>query len=100
MEQDNGDESITVSDNTGRTYANHTQSTTLEEPLLGGREEEMVKPREILINDSNEHQKFMKNDIKTTKYSVPFFIPKNLWEQFHRVANVYFLFICILQVRQ
>lgn len=40
------------------------------------------------------HQK--KNKIKTTKYTLFNFIPKNLFEQFHRFANLYFLFIIIL----
>jgi phospholipid-translocating ATPase len=26
------------------------------------------------------------------------FIPKNLWYQFHNIANVYFLFLIILNV--
>ena len=30
------------------------------------------------------------NRIKTTRYNVITFLPKNLFEQFHRVANVYF----------
>lgn len=37
------------------------------------------------------------NRIKTAKYSLLTFLPKNLMEQFRRVANVYFLFIIILQ---
>lgn len=36
------------------------------------------------------------NVIHTTKYTVLNFLPKNLWEQFHRAANIYFLFIIIL----
>ena len=36
------------------------------------------------------------NQIKTTKYTILTFLPKNLFEQFHRFANVYFLFIIIL----
>ena len=36
------------------------------------------------------------NEISTTKYTVFNFIFKNLWEQFHRVANLYFLFIALL----
>ena len=39
-----------------------------------------------------------KNAIKTTKYSIWSFLPKNLFEQFHRFANVYFLFIVILNL--
>jgi hypothetical protein len=34
--------------------------------------------------------------ISTTKYNIITFLPKNLFEQFHRLANVYFLFIVIL----
>lgn len=34
--------------------------------------------------------------IRTTKYNIVTFLPKNLFEQFHRLANVYFLFIVIL----
>ncbi|CAJ0943282.1 unnamed protein product, partial [Mesorhabditis belari] len=40
--------------------------------------------------------KFATNRICTTKYSPLTFFPKNLFEQFHRLANVYFVFIVIL----
>jgi hypothetical protein len=30
------------------------------------------------------------NRIQTTRYNILTFIPKNLFEQFHRIANVYF----------
>lgn len=36
------------------------------------------------------------NVIHTTKYTLLTFIPKNLFEQFHRFANLYFLLIIIL----
>uniref|UniRef100_A0A674EDY3 Phospholipid-transporting ATPase n=1 Tax=Salmo trutta TaxID=8032 RepID=A0A674EDY3_SALTR len=36
------------------------------------------------------------NKIKTTKYTLLSFLPKNLFEQFHRFANVYFVFIALL----
>nr|XP_045605910.1 phospholipid-transporting ATPase VA-like [Procambarus clarkii] len=36
------------------------------------------------------------NSICTTKYTVLSFLPKNLFEQFHRFANLYFLFIVLL----
>ncbi len=51
---------------------------------------------------SLEHQRQLqwqerkKNQIKTTKYSWLTFLPKNLFEQFHRFANIYFLSIIIL----
>ncbi|XP_055601300.1 phospholipid-transporting ATPase VD isoform X2 [Uranotaenia lowii] len=36
------------------------------------------------------------NKIRTTKYTLLSFVPKNLLEQFHRVANLYFIFIVLL----
>ena len=39
---------------------------------------------------------YLDNSIKTTKYTVLSFLPKNLFEQFHRFANCYFVFIILL----
>ncbi|XP_062838289.1 phospholipid-transporting ATPase VD [Anolis carolinensis] len=39
---------------------------------------------------------YMSNRIRTTKYRLWTFIPRNLYEQFHRAANLYFLFIVLL----
>ncbi|XP_048855511.1 phospholipid-transporting ATPase VD-like [Brienomyrus brachyistius] len=36
------------------------------------------------------------NRIRTTKYTILSFIPMNLFEQFHRIANLYFLFLVLL----
>ncbi|KAJ1996031.1 phospholipid transporting ATPase [Coemansia spiralis] len=37
------------------------------------------------------------NQIRTAKYTIVSFVPKNLIEQFRRAANIYFLFLLILQ---
>ncbi|KAK4483583.1 hypothetical protein RD792_010782 [Penstemon davidsonii] len=55
--------------------------------------------RLIYINDpekTNEKFEFAGNSIRTGKYSFLTFLPKNLFEQFHRVAYIYFLVIAIL----
>lgn len=39
---------------------------------------------------------YPRNKIRTTKYTPLNFIPKNLFLQFHNIANIYFLFIVIL----
>jgi phospholipid-translocating ATPase len=36
------------------------------------------------------------NKIRTTKYTLLSFVPRNLLEQFHRVANLYFILIVLL----
>uniref|UniRef100_A0A915E3K7 Phospholipid-transporting ATPase n=1 Tax=Ditylenchus dipsaci TaxID=166011 RepID=A0A915E3K7_9BILA len=46
-------------------------------------------PRHLLSN----YHKYCNNKISTTKYSLLTFLPKNIWEQFHRWANVYFVMI-------
>ncbi|KAK1317456.1 Phospholipid-transporting ATPase 1 [Acorus calamus] len=55
--------------------------------------------RLIFIDDpskTNERFEFAGNSIRTSKYSVLTFLPRNLYEQFHRVAYIYFLIIAIL----
>ncbi|KAK1281312.1 Phospholipid-transporting ATPase 1 [Acorus gramineus] len=55
--------------------------------------------RLIFIDDpskTNERVEFAGNSIRTSKYSVLTFLPRNLYEQFHRVAYIYFLIIAIL----
>ncbi|KAG6765037.1 hypothetical protein POTOM_029051 [Populus tomentosa] len=55
--------------------------------------------RLVYLNDpakSNERFEFTGNSVHTAKYSLISFIPRNLFEQFHRVAYVYFLIIAVL----
>lgn len=55
--------------------------------------------RLIYINDpekSNERYEFAGNTVRTGKYSILTFLPRNLFEQFHRIAYIYFLVIAIL----
>ncbi|KAH7968887.1 hypothetical protein HPB52_012274 [Rhipicephalus sanguineus] len=52
--------------------------------------------RTIYIN-APQKQKFCSNSITTAKYNVLSFLPKFLFEQFRRYANVFFLFIALLQ---
>ncbi|XP_020009009.2 phospholipid-transporting ATPase IK-like [Castor canadensis] len=42
-------------------------------------------------------KKYKSNAIHTAKYNIFSFLPLNLYEQFHRMSNLYFLLIVILQ---
>ncbi|KAK1283614.1 Phospholipid-transporting ATPase 1 [Acorus calamus] len=56
-------------------------------------------PRLIYVNDpkrTNDKFEFTGNEIRTSKYTVITFLPKNLFIQFHRVAYLYFLAIAAL----
>ncbi|KAK8964577.1 Phospholipid-transporting ATPase 1 [Platanthera guangdongensis] len=53
----------------------------------------------VFINDpdrSNSPVRHPNNSIRTTKYSIITFLPKNLFEQFHRVAYIYFLILAVI----
>ena len=56
-------------------------------------------PRIIHVNDSpaNSAQKFMDNHVSTAKYNFATFLPKFLFEQFSKYANLFFLFTAIIQ---
>lgn len=42
--------------------------------------------------------RYPSNYYKTSKYSIITFIPLNLYEQFHRVANIFFLTVVGVQL--
>lgn len=49
--------------------------------------------------ETKPHQAAMAdNSVVTSKYNLITFVPRSLFEQFRRVANIYFLVICILMV--
>ncbi|XP_023277431.1 phospholipid-transporting ATPase 11C-like [Seriola lalandi dorsalis] len=72
--------------------------------LLGG-DERRVDSRTIYVghrsgstNEAIIPPKFCDNRIVSSKYTVWNFLPKNLFEQFRRIANFYFLIIFLVQV--
>ncbi|KAH6879592.1 phospholipid-transporting ATPase 1 [Coprinopsis sp. MPI-PUGE-AT-0042] len=48
--------------------------------------------------DGEPRVRYVRNKVRTTKYTVLTFIPKNLYEQFRRVANLFFLTLVVLQL--
>lgn len=54
--------------------------------------------RKVHLNDTsmNSSNNYISNRVHTTKYTLMTFLPKNLFEQFRRVANIYFLIISVL----
>ena len=58
----------------------------------------MRLPEEETHEDGTPVHYYPRNKIRTAKYTPLTFIPKNLFLQFHNVANIYFFFIVILQV--
>ncbi|KAK3145027.1 hypothetical protein QOZ80_4AG0321700 [Eleusine coracana subsp. coracana] len=54
--------------------------------------------RFVYINDDSCRNSYSNNRISNTKYTIWNFLPKNLWEQFRRFMNQYFLLIACLQL--
>ena len=55
-------------------------------------------PLENVLSGTSRGEVFVDNRVVSAKYTVWNFIPKNLFEQFRRIANFYFLCIAIIQV--
>jgi phospholipid-transporting ATPase len=56
-------------------------------------------PRVVMLNNppANASHKFVDNHVSTAKYNFATFLPKFLFEQFSKYANLFFLFTAILQ---
>ncbi len=64
-----------------------------------GSEEQPPAPdlRHLMVNESHQKVRFLTNKISTAKYNLLSFLPKFLFEQFRRYANIFFLCIGLLQ---
>lgn len=65
----------------------------------GAPDPSTLGPRIIHLNNppANAVNKYVDNHISTAKYNVVTFLPKFLFEQFSKYANLFFLFTAILQ---
>ncbi|KAL5034488.1 phospholipid transporting ATPase [Batrachochytrium dendrobatidis] len=54
-------------------------------------------PSQLAHPDGTPIQVYPPNTIRTSKYTLLSFIPKNLFEQFRRAANTYFLIMIVMQ---
>ncbi|GLU03014.1 hypothetical protein SLE2022_202360 [Rubroshorea leprosula] len=82
----------------GRNPTNMDQRTVSRTVTLGRVQPQAPSHRTIYCNDrdANLVLRFKGNSISTTKYNFFSFLPKGLYEQFRRVANLYFLMVSIL----
>ncbi|EJT70612.1 phospholipid-transporting ATPase 1 [Gaeumannomyces tritici R3-111a-1] len=53
-------------------------------------------PPEMKDENDEPIAEYTRNKIRTAKYTPLSFIPKNLFLQFHNIANIYFLFLVVL----
>ncbi|ORY24282.1 hypothetical protein BCR39DRAFT_566635 [Naematelia encephala] len=85
-----------------------TPRRSLLDRLLGNNQVRNLERRTLYINlplpqdlvgpSGDPIVRYVRNKVRTSKYTIITFIPKNLFEQFRRVANIYFLALVILQL--
>eukprot|EP00397_Hematodinium_sp_SG-2012_P000698 GEMP01000699.1.p1 GENE.GEMP01000699.1~~GEMP01000699.1.p1 ORF type:complete len:748 (+),score=124.00 GEMP01000699.1:32-2275(+) len=61
---------------------------------FGGRSEKV----ELVVGRPDFSNVVWTNKVTTTKYKILTFVPQNLWEQFHNLANLYFIMASVLQM--
>ncbi|KAJ3218785.1 hypothetical protein HDU67_004033 [Dinochytrium kinnereticum] len=71
-----------------------TQSPTVKRPPSKSPE----KMKQVMASTHASVCGFPSNKVRTSKYTIWTFIPKNLFEQFRSVANFYFTSLVILQI--
>ncbi|KAI0138083.1 phospholipid-translocating P-type ATPase [Hypoxylon sp. NC0597] len=92
-------DSGTVTDQNEQTDQTDANSTGSDEEDGGRRVYfNLPLPDELKDDEGNPIRSYARNKIRTAKYTPLSFIPKNLWFQFHNIANIFFLFMVILVI--
>uniref|UniRef100_A0A3Q2QBE4 Phospholipid-transporting ATPase n=1 Tax=Fundulus heteroclitus TaxID=8078 RepID=A0A3Q2QBE4_FUNHE len=83
-------------------YSKRDQSLAkLQEPSDHSCNAWIDEKSDVILNEHTEQSKPLRqvnNAIRTSKYNIFTFLPLNLFEQFRRLANAYFLFLLLLQL--
>ncbi|KAI0645334.1 phospholipid-translocating P-type ATPase [Trametes meyenii] len=61
------------------------------------REKVLTGDRVIALNNPDANSDFCNNYVSTSKYNLATFVPKFLFEQFSKYANLFFLFTALIQ---
>ncbi|KAH9896461.1 phospholipid-translocating P-type ATPase [Cubamyces lactineus] len=84
-----------------RTETADTTTSAGAAPIPGVRRNVYVNytlPLDEVDHHGEPIVRYVRNKVRTSKYTIVTFIPKNLYEQFRRVANLYFLALVVVQV--
>ncbi|KAI8984278.1 hypothetical protein BDF20DRAFT_911396 [Mycotypha africana] len=92
--------STAPSTNSGPPLRRTETTVKLRKVAVGGRRVfvNLPLPKYELNKKDLPKQTYASNRIRTSKYTVITFVPKNLFEQFRRPANLYFLIMAIISM--
>ncbi|KAL5151785.1 Phospholipid-transporting ATPase 2 [Glycine soja] len=76
----------------------HCNEVVEDNPYTTDTQNSTMKRYVYIDDDESSHDIYCDNRISNRKYTVLNFLPKNLWEQFSRFMNQYFLLIACLQL--
>ncbi|MCJ1381255.1 hypothetical protein MMC17_004364 [Xylographa soralifera] len=70
-----------------------------QSPISGsGRRIVLDRARRALLHDPRTGHPYIDNSIRSSKYTLWTFLPRQIWYQFSKLANAYFLCVSILQM--
>lgn len=78
-----------------RKYVLHIQEVP---PSKAGRQIPLDPSRKTKLIDERTEKPFVDNLIRSSKYNLWNFVPRQLWAQFSKLANFYFLIVSVLQM--
>ncbi|KAJ7028850.1 phospholipid-transporting ATPase 1 [Mycena alexandri] len=91
-----------------RTFFRRRGEKERERKLEGGAPRPEGRRRNVYVNTplprgevdagGDPVVRYPRNKVRTTKYTILTFVPRNLYEQFRRIANLFFLTLVVLQL--
>ena len=103
LNEENNKQNNNNNENNNENNNNDPQNKDIQQEIKSTKIKKIIKSNnsyEFYINDIKKNTKelfFKNNKITTTKYNFITFLPKALFYQFLRLANVYFVAIAIIQ---
>ncbi|XP_032809728.2 phospholipid-transporting ATPase IC-like isoform X1 [Petromyzon marinus] len=97
QDDDNTDDDLDENEDSGKGEDKKNPGDEPEEWKVKANDREFNGQFTVPKYHCMKQKRYKGNYIKTAKYNIVTFLPMNLLEQFQRVANVYFLFLLILQ---